>query len=168
MSTELITSAVDVVGPPDLSDYELERNKPMPSLNHGVVQLRLGAALLPFKEFTAACELTLKFPDGEKLTPDLCAYPRRAIDWSHDIIRMSEMPRMVVEIVSPRQGHHDIMEKLDRYFAHGVESAWVVQPALKTIAIYRPDGSEPDVFSRRGEAHDTIIGLSVRLEDIFA
>ena len=140
----------------------------MPSLNHGVVQLRLGAALLPFTDFTPVCELTLKFPDGEKLIPDLCAYPRRLIDWSRDVISMTEMPRMVAEIVSRRVGFQDIMEKLDRYFAHGVRSAWVVQPNLKTIAIYRPDGSEPDIFSRRGEAHDAVTGLSVRLEEIFA
>lgn len=168
MSTELITSAVDVVGPPDLSDYELERNKPMPSFNHGVVQHRLGMALGVSPDFTPVCELTLKFPDREKLTPDYCVYPRRSIDWSRDIIGMTEMPRLVVEIVSPRQGLQDILEKLERYFAHGVESAWVVQPGLKTLAIYRADGSEPDVFSRRGEAHDPTVGLSVRLEEIFA
>ena len=168
MPTELITSPVDAVGPPDLNDYEKERDKPMPSFNHGVVQLRLGIALSPAPDFTFGCEITLKFPDGEKLTPDLCGFPRRSIDWSHDIIGVTEMPRTVVEIVSPRQGLHDILEKLDRYFAHGVESAWVVQPGLKTIAIYRADGSEPDVFSRRGEANDPTAGLGVRLEEIFA
>ncbi len=158
---------MDVVGPPDLSDYELERNKPTPSFNHGVVQHRLGTALSSFSAFTLASELTLKFPDGEKLTPDLCAYPRRTIDWSRDIIGMTEMPRMVVEIVSPCQGFQDIMEKLDRFFAHGVESAWVIQPYSQSITIYLPGQSRPLNFFQ-GEVRDPATGMTVRVEDIFA
>ena len=44
-----------------LSEYELERGKPIPSLNHGIIQLNLGS-LLKFKykvEFTVA-----KMPKG--------------------------------------------------------------------------------------------------------
>ena len=140
----------------------------MPSLNHSFVQYRLGLAFSVFPDFSVLPELTLGFPDRDPLTPDIAIYPRLKPDWRRDQARVRVMPRTIVEIVSPYQGVQDILDKLEIYFSHGVESAWVVQPGLKTIAIYRADGSEPDVFSDRSEARDPATGLTARVEEIFA
>lgn len=150
-----------------LSDYEKERGKPMPSRNHSIVQLRLGAAFLAFSDFSVCSELTLELPDGSRLTPDLCAYPRLTLDWLHDDIRMKQMPLLAVEILSPTQGIQDITDKIPLYFAHGVESVWFVNPPMQLIAIFRPGISKPQVFTE-GEVKDPATGLTARVEEIFA
>ena len=73
----------------------------------------------------------------------------------------------MVEILSPRQGYQEIMDKLDIYFAHGVQSAWVVQPASQSIDIYCPGEQRPQII-QQGEAKDPATGLSVQLEKVFA
>lgn len=167
MPITLVSSPVDVVGPPELSDYEKERGKPMPSRNHAFVQGRLIAAFLRHPEFTVLPELTLGFPGRTPLTPDLTIYPRLTPDWLHDEYPVRSMPRSAVEIVSPHQGLQDILDKLEVYFQHGVESAWVIQPGLQSIAIYRPGISRPLGFVA-GEARDPATGLTARVEEIFA
>ena len=59
-----------------LSDYELERHKPMPTLTHGAIQaniaIEMGAAYR--KSYRIASEVSLKtLPDGN--TPDVVFYP---------------------------------------------------------------------------------------------
>lgn len=149
------------------SDYEKERGKPVPSLNHGVIQSELIGAFLRDRNFSIVGELSLELPDGTKLTPDICVYRRLKPDWGHDTIRMKAMPRSVVEIISPSQGFQVISDKLDLYFKYGVESAWIVQPGMQAIAIYLPGADRPQVFTT-GEARDPVTGLTARLEDIFA
>ena len=139
----------------------------MPSLNHGIVQCALIGAFLVCKEYSIASELTLELPDGQRLTPDISIYPRLRLDWNHDKVRMTVMPRLVVEILSPGQGWQEIVDKLDLYFAHGVESAWLVQPGAKMIAIYQSTAIPPQVITT-GEATDPVTGLTARLEEIFA
>ena len=80
---------------------------------------------------------------------------------------MRIMPKLAVEIPSPTQGFQEIADKLDLYFANGVESVWVVQPGMQTVAIYLPGMGQPMVITE-GEAKDPITGLAARLEDIFA
>ena len=77
------------------------------------------------------------------------------------------MPKLVVEIPSPSQGFQEIENKLDLYFAHGVESVWIVQPGMQTVAIYLPNAPRPQVFTT-GEVRDPVTGLAARLEEIFA
>ena len=78
-----------------------------------------------------------------------------------------DVPLLVVEILSPHQGYQEIMDKLDVYFAHGVQSAWVVQPASQSIDLYRPGEQRPQII-QQGEAKDPATGLTIRLEEIFA
>ena len=151
----------------EISDYEKERGKPMPSLNHGIVQCALIVAFASFKKYTVASELTLELPDGQRLTPDISVYPRLQPDWNHDKVRMKVLPVLVIEILSPGQGWQDIVDKLDLYFAHGVESAWLVQPGANMIAIYQSTAVPPQIVTT-GEARDPVTGLTARLEEIFA
>ncbi len=139
----------------------------MPSYNHAFVQMRLAIAFSASVEFSVLPELTLELPDGQRLTPDISVYPKGRPDWRHDIVRMKVMPKLAVEIPSPSQGFQDIEDKLDLYFANGVESVWVVQPGMQAIAIYLPDALRPLVFTT-GEARDPVTGLTARLEEIFA
>lgn len=99
-----------------LSDYERERGKPMPTLNHAVIQGNLIFNLkLHFRErFTIASELNITMPERPDTVPDIAIYPKLQIDFLHDINSMTEMPLTIIEIVSPSQSDADILAKFER------------------------------------------------------
>ena len=61
-----------------LSQYELERNKPMPSFNHSLVQARISSYLLVNYEdkFTSLPEISLQLPKVEAAVLDIAIYPK--------------------------------------------------------------------------------------------
>lgn len=151
------------------SDYNEDTGKPMANLSHSVAQANLAAEFHHGgkNKYLVGSELTVEFADGKVLTPDIAVLPKRPIDWRREPVRYQEVPLLVVEILSPRQGYLDIMVKLDIYFANGVQSVWVVQPASQSIDIYRPGEQRPQII-QQGEAKDPATGLTVRLEEVFA
>lgn len=148
-----------------LTEYERERRKPLPSRNHSIAQALLIGALGCYSDrFTIVSELTLDLKPYP-LTPDICIYPPLKIDWIHDKIRMSEPPLLVVEILSLDQDLSDPREKLELYFVAGVKSGWLVQPSLKSIAVFTPDMNST-VFTA-GEMTDPALGITINLDEIF-
>jgi len=153
-------------GPRGALSYEQERGKPMPSYNHSWIQSNLIGELLKNKDFRVHSELTLEI-QGQRYTPDISLYPRSApIDLRHDIIRQTVPPLLVIEILSPEQGSHEVMQKVDAYFAHGVKSCWVVTPPAHALSIYVPDG--PAKHFNAGTATDPVLGVSVDVDTVFS
>jgi len=82
----------------------------MDSLNHSYIQANLAWLLQTLKIYSVFTELSLNIgqldlSDCESLKneakPDVCIYPKMSIDCSRDIIKMSEMPLLAIEILSP-------------------------------------------------------------------
>lgn len=112
--------------------YEKERGKPIPSLDHSLIQLRLVHVLLRDydKLFTFASELSLELSPKDA-TSDVCVYPKmsRQIGRQADVIKMKEPPIITIEILSPTQTLDTVIEKIrTQYFPNGVQSSWVVIP----------------------------------------
>jgi Uma2 family endonuclease len=153
----------------ELNDYETERNKPMPSFNHSLLQIKLGALLFNQygDKYQFHSELELDLPNSDRPTlPDICILPKQKIDWVNDIIRVKEPPLTTIEILSPMQNIETLKNKIyQQYFPAGVKSAWLVVPSLKTVSIYSPDG-EVHSFSA-GTLHDPTNGISIGLDNIF-
>jgi Uma2 family endonuclease len=150
-----------------ISDYELERGKPMPSFNHSVLQLRLGKLLANSyeKEFVFASELSISLAD-KLFVPDLCIYPKRKIDWQNDEIRVSEPPLTIIEISSPKQDFEDFERKLKAYFNAGVKSFWLIIPFTETLTIFYPN--EKPVSFTTGEAFDKTTGIKLNVDELFS
>ena len=93
-----------VVEQPVLTDYEIERGKPMPSFNHSVIQARLSKEILVNYEdqFTIGSELSLD-ATTPPIVPDLCIYPETPMNWLEDQVSVSRVPLTVIEIMSPSQ-----------------------------------------------------------------
>jgi Uma2 family endonuclease len=147
--------------------YELERNKPMPSLNHAKIQMRLVAHLFNAyaQEYDVLPELSIAFP-AKPAVPDIAIYPKVADDWKNDIIKRAELPLLVVEILSPKQIFDDIMDKInDIYFPAGLKSAWVVLPSAQSVMIFTPN-AKPQTFNS-GIMHDAASGFEVDLDKVF-
>ena len=147
------------------SDYELERGKPPPSLNHGVTQALLIGALSRYRsQYTVASELSLEL-EGERFTPDVCLYPKLQTNPMEDQIRMTEPPLLAVEIASPSQSTQTLVDKIRLMLGLGVRSAWLVQPALQTVTLFHP-GAKPRTFTE-GMVEDDVAGIDVALDDVF-
>ncbi len=147
-------------------EYEQERGKPMPSLNHGVVQAKLSFALISAyqDQYLVGSEVTLA--TEPPLTPDLIVSSERQLDWLRDEIRVAEAPLTVFEIVSPSQSINDFIPRIESYFRFGVKSVWLVHPPFKQVVIFTPD-MELQVYNE-GEVVDRALGFKIALSEIFS
>ncbi len=147
--------------------YELERNKPMPSLNHARIQMRLVAHLFNAyaHEYDVLPELSIDFP-VKPAVPDVSIYPITPADWQNDVIKRVDIPLLAIEILSPRQVFDDIMDKIQKiYFPAGMASVWVVLPSVQSIMIFTPN-AKPQMFTS-GIMHDAASGFEIDLDKIF-
>lgn len=163
-----------------MEEITLEETTPkedhMGSFNHGYIQLRLGGLLDRLGVFTPVGELSLdvsriditqfNLRPKTELIPDICLYPKRTLSRPTDIQRMTEMPLVAIEILSPRQGFDEILEKFKVYFALGIPSCWLVAPAINAISVYT---SPTDwITFTQGVLTDATIDVQLSLADIFA
>lgn len=148
-----------------ISDYEREREKPMPSKLHSLAQKRLIQLLGSFEPpYLVFSELTLRLGERD-LTPDLCIYREVEIDFTQDETRMTDPPLVAVEIASPIQGIQDLIDKIRFLLEHGVQSCWLVQPQLRTITVFTED-AEPKTYSE-GAVADPVTDITVDLSEVF-
>lgn len=151
----------------DISDYELERGKPMPTLQHGSAQANLLIALsMRYKKhFRFVSELTIELGDITAV-PDISVYAYYPILWGEQEPAVKvEPPLLAIEIVSPSQTLTEIRDKTRKYFTQGVKSCWIVQPELQTVSVLHPS-EKPRTFDS-GMVEDTAIGISIPVEEVF-
>ncbi|MBC8111576.1 MAG: Uma2 family endonuclease [Verrucomicrobia bacterium] len=162
MKKEKYMETLEIV---ELTDYETERGKPMPSKNHGLVQSNIiGLLFAKYRsEYSFPTELTLEM--GKNYVPDICIYPKMTFDAQHDTIRMTQPPITAIEIVSPKQNADDIIEKFEVYFNNGVKSCWYIQPPMATVFIFTPD-KKIKVFHEE-MLTDAATGISIDLNEVF-
>ena len=154
-------------------------NYDMGSLNHSIIQARL-ARWLPDDNFTIAIELSLDASPidlsqfglkiKEELKPDICLYPSSVgLRQLGDVTKMSEMPLLAIEIISPTQGTDELLAKIRAYFALGVKSCWLIVPALNSITVFSND--KPEEFKnfdkRDTEVIDEVLDIRVPIQQIF-
>ncbi|MFN0035535.1 MAG: Uma2 family endonuclease [Saprospiraceae bacterium] len=148
-------------------DYVTERGKPMPSLNHGTVQANLIVAIATrYKgKYKVVSELSLSLSTWPSV-PDLSLYAHRPLDLRSDVVAMTEPPLCTVEIISPTQSLNELTDKARNYFAHGVQSCWIVLLPLGNIYVF----SAPDdyqIFRAHETLHDTLLDISIPLSEVF-
>lgn len=153
----------------ELSEYEIERNKPLPDFRHSIIQsnliFELGSRYN--KDFSLFSELNISVPAGKDSVPDISIYPKMKIDYSNDIMSMTEMPLTTIEISSPPQSEENLVSNAIRYFDAGIKSCWIVLPIFKVVIIF----SEPtkrQVFTSDMTLVDPATGIELPLGDIFS
>lgn len=156
-------------------ENEAEESIDMGSFNHAYVQARLTVLLDRIGLYTPVNELSLDVSridlsqfdirSKEEIKPDIALYSKRGLSRPSDILRMIEMPLLAVEILSPKQGTYDILEKFKVYFELGVRSCWLVEPALHTVAVYQSIAQWTTFGS--GEVIDERLDIRIPLSEIF-
>ena len=150
-----------------LSAYEIERNKPMPTLIHGAIQanLTIQIAINYPNQFRIASEVTLNTkPDGS--TPDLVLYPAGALDFKNDPARRTDPPLLSIEIQSPSQSTKDMTQKLEPYFSFGIKSCWIIVPEFKAIFVY-DNPYHYDFFYETTLLKDSVLGIELDVSKLF-
>jgi Uma2 family endonuclease len=144
------------------------------SLNHSYIQANLAWLLKNLKIYSVFTELSLnisqlELSDCESLKneakPDVCIYPKMSIDCSRDIIKMSEMPLLAIEILSPIQPVQTLLQKIDCYFKLGIKSCWLIYPSAATVVVYADLHNFKAYGS--GELMDETLDICLTVADIF-
>ena len=151
----------------------------MGSLNHSVVQGQITGLLFSDKRFRVMPELTLDVGSldlsqfglkiKEEIIPDVCLYPKgeRKTERGDDILKMSEMPLLAIEVLSPSQSVFSLIAKIKAYFALGVKSCWLVIPATETITIYSKPNNFTSFSAKDTEAIDEVMDIRLPIQEIF-
>ncbi len=148
------------------SNYNLERNKPRPSLNHGSIQANLIMELAAFrKKFRITSETSLAL-DQWPSVPDISIFPKSELDLLNDEIAVKEAPLCVIEILSPTQSLNELTTKAKGYFEHGVKSCWIVLPSLANIYVFSSP-SEYAIFRSTETLVDKKVDISFPLAEVF-
>lgn len=77
----------------------------------------------------------------EVVVPDIAGWRRERIAEHDDFAAYDVAPDWICEVISPSTGRHDRVRKLPLYAREGVPHAWLVDPALQTLEVYRREGT---------------------------
>jgi Uma2 family endonuclease len=149
------------------TDYETERGKPMPSLNHAIIQKNLVVRLdVKYGHlYSVLPEIKIEMEPKDRV-PDIGLYPLQEFVPENDEIKMSEAPLGVVEILSPTQDLTGLISKSAQYFQKGAKSYWLVLPALRSIYVFSEPGEYAN-FTYRDVLKDEKLGIELDLKEIF-
>ena len=147
----------------DLEGYEYVKGElvPMPptSMEHGRIRTNL---FLPLGLYVRENQLgDVYMPDtgfrvGERvLIPDIAFVSNARMP--DDFSKASPVPPdLAVEVVSPTDALHRVVEKAFAYLDAGTQLVWVLEPRSKTVTVYR---SETDITLLT--RNDTLTGENV-------
>ena len=123
---------------PEYVDGELvERG--LPNNSHSRTQTTLAGRFETLRErlpLFARTELRVPVAPGKYRIVDLAVYAHQ--EPAEEL--PTELPLVVIEIVSPDDRHEVLMKRLEEFRAWGVPHVWLVDPGLKRICVYRDGG----------------------------
>ena len=148
---------------------------PSPTTAHQTILLELIAALRAFvktsdlgRVFVAPLDVILSNEDV--LQPDILFVSKNRENIITEI-NIQGAPDLVVEILSPGIADRDRTIKRARYFIHGVQEYWIVDPQAKTIEVLTTGQDDFETVQVYGEntsvASPVLEGLVIQLQDIF-
>ncbi|WP_046244504.1 Uma2 family endonuclease [Hymenobacter terrenus] len=154
---------------PEISDYELERGKPMPSLKHARIQKRLVRQVEDFLQtrYEVLAEISLAIAEA-KMIPDVAIFTEGELPDSvgPDYTAVTVVPRTAIEILSPTQVIAELLEKAGRYFAAGVQSYWMVVPELRAVAVFSEPGKYKYFYNGQ-TLTDPVTGAEIVVSQLF-
>lgn len=148
------------------SEYEIERGKPMPSFNHGMIQANLITEFARSRDYRPVSEVTLDLGMDHNVTPDISLFPRRPMDLWHDANPVKEVPQFVVEIASASQSSSEMVPEVHDYLQHGVPACWLVDPPMHQVTVFTADGKRK--IYDEGIVTDPVTGLTADLAVVFS
>jgi Uma2 family endonuclease len=180
MSTKTLLTAEDlwkVVA--DGSRYELSRGELVPmtpvGFQHSAIVGRLGMFLSRYvvdkRLGIVGMEGGFKLerdPDTLR-APDIHFVSKARIEKEGITPKFADFPPdLAVEVLSPEDTVSETQKKVEEYLAGGVRMIWIVEPATKTVTVYRSH-QDVKVFTadQELEGGDVIPGFRIKVVEIF-
>ncbi|HEY4116577.1 MAG TPA: Uma2 family endonuclease [Byssovorax sp.] len=145
--------------------------KAAPGMEHGSIQLALGASLLPrFQRGSGdpsgglpggwwiAAEVDVCFDEHEVYRPDVAGWRRERMPELSKERPVRLRPDWVCEILSPSNASTDLVDKFRVYERVGVPHYWIVDPERGVLTVYRLERE------RYAVALNAKVGETVRAE----
>ncbi|RKZ84079.1 MAG: hypothetical protein DRR19_18210 [Candidatus Parabeggiatoa sp. nov. 1] len=133
----------------DFEDKVIEEEKEMPSKRHSLTQTNITVLLGNDERFSTFVELSLDatsidlsqfdLKNQDEMVPDISVYiepPSLDDEPGEDEVRVTKMPDLAIEVLSPTQAINDLLKKIKAYFALGVRSCWLVMPSLEEVRVF--------------------------------
>ena len=149
MSTKTLLTSEDLwKRVADGSRYELSEGELLPmtpvGMEHGAI---VGAILELLRKYVRKENLGLvgteigfrlaRYPDTVR-APDVAFVAKHRLPKEGVPKKFAEFaPDLAVEVLSPEDTASEILRKVEEYLAAGVALAWVVDPATRTVTVYR-------------------------------
>ncbi|MEN8218962.1 MAG: Uma2 family endonuclease [Pseudomonadota bacterium] len=147
----------------------------MGSVNHSIMQAKMSSLLINDDRFTVMTELSLdisqhdfsQYSIKDEIKPDICVYPNSMDLQDIDILKMTEMPLLVIEILSPSQSLEFLKNKLYAYFSLGVKSCWLAIPSIEAIDVYSQPKQHRTFTMNDSEVVDEVIDIRLPIHKMF-
>ena len=142
----------DVLGAPPNCVAEIVNGdlivSPRPSPRHARASSILTGKLMgPFDEgkggpggWWILDEPEIHFSPGEPLVPDLAGWRQTRLPALPETAWFEVVPDWVCEVLSPSTAAVDRVEKMSIYATRGVAHAWLIDPLLETLEVFRLEG----------------------------
>jgi len=149
----------------------------MGSINHSLAQVMIASLLVNDERFTILTELSLDISQHDfskygvkakdEIKPDVCVYSNEIGYQESDIVRMTEMPLLAIEILSPTQGTKELKDKIHAYFDLGIKSCWLVIPDIQLISVYEKSGKFKNFDMSDTEVIDEVMDIHLPIQKVF-
>ena len=126
------------------------------------VELSLDATSIDLSQFG------LKAKD--ELIPDICVYlesPPVDDRPGSDEVRVTQIPDLVIEVLSPSQVINELLRKIDAFFALGVKSCWLVMPSLDEIRVFSQLRHYKNFNIEISDVVDEVMDISLPIMKVF-
>jgi Uma2 family endonuclease len=154
----------------------------VPSKRHSLIQTNLTLLLGIDDRFTPFIELSLDassldlsqfgLKSKDEMVPDICIYlepPPLDDEPGEDEARVTKMPDLVIEVLSPTQAIPELLRKIKAYFALGVKSCWLVMPALEQVRVFSHHLRQYQNFdiNHNETVEDKVMDIQLPVQKIF-
>ena len=137
--------------------------KPMPTLNHSLIQSRLVQYLLnEYPAFVASTELTVHLRAGRYLVPDVALQQKAHLQRPYPT---KPIP-LCVEVLSPDDRFSDVLAKCDEYHVWGVPMVWIIDPERRLAWEYGAAEQRPHEIPEGGTLAASPVAIP--LAELFA
>ena len=165
----------------EFDEFIEDEEADMGSLNHGLAQGQLITLLSNDERLTVIPELSLdastidlsqfSLKAKDELVPDVCVYtgppPAPNEEIEDDLLKVSQMPHLAIEILSPSQSVSFLARKIKALFALGVKSCWLVVPTLTQISVYSQPKSYKTFDLNDTELVDEVMDIHLPIQKVF-
>ena len=135
----------------------------------GQITTRLNGAYPGWQAYVFPEQPTYCFADPKHgRRPDVSLVWRDRLPQGVSDAELFVVPDLVVEVVSPSNIYDDIRERVDEFLEVGTPLIWIVEPARRSIQMYRNDGTVALLRASDTLANEPALpGFSMRVGDIF-